>query len=172
MPYNPYGIYQPIYQGVPDMRQYQPMQQAIPQQMQAPQQTGQQPGRIWVPNMQAANDYLVAPNGAVDLWDMNAPVVYLKQADASGRPTMRVFDLVERTGDMNAQRMQENAPQYATKAELEALSRKVEELLKPTSKEEKNESFLQRDEPERTRSAQHGPAVSELHEPDAGPRPA
>jgi hypothetical protein len=40
--------------------------------------------------------YPVAPNNAVALWNQNDPVVYLKQADASGRPSMKIYDLVER----------------------------------------------------------------------------
>ena len=31
--------------------------------------------------------YLVAPNSAVALWDSNSPTIYLKQADASGKPS-------------------------------------------------------------------------------------
>lgn len=73
------------YQPAPQMQQYQPQ----------PQQTQNQ-SIIWIPNEQAANDFIVAPNNAVTLWDMNAPVVYVKKADASGKPTMTTYDLVER----------------------------------------------------------------------------
>ena len=63
--------------------QYQP---APSMQYPAPQPQPQQPSGgqsiIWVPNEKAANEFIVAPNNAVTLWDMNAPVVYVKKADA------------------------------------------------------------------------------------------
>lgn len=51
---------------------------------------------IWVKGAGEAAAYPVAPNNAVALWDSDAPVIYLKQADASGRPVVKAFDLVER----------------------------------------------------------------------------
>ena len=145
MPYiNPYGMYQPMYPGIPSMQQYQspmqqPMQSPVQQTIQQPAQQAQaqpdsasaQSGRIWVPNEQAATNYLVAPNSAVDLWDMNAPVVYLKQADASGKPTMTIYDLVERTPNrMPTQNVQTPASDYVTHAELEAHTARLDALAK------------------------------------------
>ncbi len=110
MPY-PYTTYQtPYYQPyqppMPDqlaqLRQNQ-MQQSM---MQQPMQTSAQPpnpvpnqqnGIIWVGSKMEADNYLVAPNSAVALWDMNNPVVYLRQADSTGKPATKVYDLVERT---------------------------------------------------------------------------
>ena len=43
-----------------------------------------------------AKMYPVAPNAAVSLWSESEPVIYLKQADATGKPTLKIFDLVER----------------------------------------------------------------------------
>lgn len=57
----------------------------------------QQNGIIWVGSKMEADNYLVAPNSAVALWDMNNPVVYLRQADSTGKPATKVYDLVERT---------------------------------------------------------------------------
>lgn len=51
---------------------------------------------IWVKGSAEAAAYPVAPNNAVALWDSDAPVIYLKQADAAGKPTVKAFDLVER----------------------------------------------------------------------------
>jgi len=39
---------------------------------------------------------MIAPNAAVALWDSSAPTVYLKKADASGKPSLTIYDLVER----------------------------------------------------------------------------
>lgn len=137
--YQPYQPYQPP---MPDQlaqlrqNQYQPMQN-----MQQPQQTQpmQQPSIVWVPNEQAAREYLVAPNSAVTLWDSGAPVVYLKQADASGKPSMKIYDLVERT-QRPVQAPQVPAVEYAPLSRLEALEARLNELTavkdppKPTKK--------------------------------------
>ena len=128
--YNTNGFY-PQY-SFNGYQQYQPAPQ-MPQQpvMQNAQQTAQpvQPqitapsSIIWVRNQNEAAMYPVAPNNAVALWDQNAPAVYLKQADASGKPTMKIYDLVERTETV-AESTNENTakvPAYATKEELEAV---------------------------------------------------
>ena len=91
--YNPYvNPYNAPYGG-------QQMQQQMYQpQMQQPPQGAQQPsnGFVWVNDINEAANYLVAPNSAVQLWDKNSPCVYLKTADAAGKPKMQIFDLVER----------------------------------------------------------------------------
>lgn len=102
----PYVYQQPIYNQPIGQPISQPMQEPMmrPQYQLAPQMPAYQPqpqqpqnqSIIWVPNEQAANDFIVAPNNAVTLWDMNAPVVYVKKADASGKPSMTTYDLVER----------------------------------------------------------------------------
>ncbi len=101
----PYPYYTPQYNFNPYSYGYQPQQMVQPvQQPQNIQPTVQQPIQqpsspstiIWVRNNQDAAMYPVAPNNAVALWDSSAPVIYLKQADASGKPSMKIYDLVER----------------------------------------------------------------------------
>lgn len=58
--------------------------------------TRPQEERIWVPNQQAAEVYLMAPNSFVRLWDSNANVFYEKRTDASGRPSMEAFEYARR----------------------------------------------------------------------------
>lgn len=126
--YTPYAPYQPP---MPDQLaqlragQYQPMQP--PQQ---PQQGNAQ--IVWVPGGQAAFEYPVAPNSAVALWDSTAPVIYLKQADASGKPTTKIYDLVERNAAAPPASppatVQAPAVEYATKEDLAALAARVEAL--------------------------------------------
>ena len=91
--YNPYVNHYNAPYGGQQMKQqmYQP-------QMQQPPQGAQQAskGFVWVDNIQEALNYIVAPNCAVQLWDRNSPCVYLKTADAAGKPNMQIFDLVER----------------------------------------------------------------------------
>lgn len=60
------------------------------------QQQAQPTSIIWVQGEKEAATYPVAPNNAVALWDSDAPVIYLKKADAAGKPTLQAFDLVER----------------------------------------------------------------------------
>ena len=128
MAFNPY--YQnPYYpQPMPDnlmqMRQQQMMQPAPPPVPQNPVATG---GVQWVSSEQEARGYLIAPNSAVALWDSTAPTVYLKQADASGKPTLKIYDLVERAETAP------NAPQkpgveFVTRKEFDALAALVGEL--------------------------------------------
>lgn len=131
MPYIPYG-YQPGYYGqaMPDQLA-QLRQNAYQQPMmgQAAQQTQGTPSIIWVPNAQAAEGYLVAPNSAVVLWDSSAPVVYLKQTDASGKPSMKTYDLVERTSIPHPQpAAQEPDGITVLKSEVERLKSELGEL--------------------------------------------
>ena len=123
--YNPYqGYYQPNFQ-----TQFQPIVQT-PQTMQNQQQNIQavQPLQsaqsiIWVSGDKEASMYPIAPNNAVTLWSQSEPVVYLKQADASGKPTMKIYDLVERTETAsNANVIEDdNLSAYATKEEVSAI---------------------------------------------------
>ena len=128
MAFNPY--YQnPYYpQPMPDnlmqMRQQQMMQPAPPPVPQNPVATG---GVQWVSSEQEARGYLIAPNSAVALWDSTAPTVYLKQSDASGKPTLKIYDLVERAETAS------NAPQkpgveFVTREEFDRLAALVGEI--------------------------------------------
>ena len=140
--YTPYYGYQPYQPYQPPMadqlmqlrqNQYQPNMQQVPQQQASP-------SIVWVQNEMEAANYLVAPNSAVTLWDSNAPVVYLKQADASGKPSMKIYDLVERNS-RPVQAPVAPAVEYATKDELAALAARLDALtaikeasVKPTTK--------------------------------------
>ena len=136
MPNYPY-YYQPYQPPMADQlmqlrqNQYQPNMQQVPQQA--------APSIVWVQNEMEAVNYLVAPNSAVTLWDSNAPVVYLKQADASGKPSMKIYDLVERS-QRPAQAPQTPVVEYAPLSRLEALEARLNELTavkdppKPTKK--------------------------------------
>ena len=77
--------------------------------------------------------YLVAPNSAVALWDSNSPTIYLKQADASGKPSIKIYDLVERASGHRTPQ-QAASTEFATKAELQALAARLDAL---TAKEDK-----------------------------------
>nr|DAP26455.1 MAG TPA: hypothetical protein [Caudoviricetes sp.]DAZ64786.1 MAG TPA: hypothetical protein [Caudoviricetes sp.] len=133
----PYVYQQPIYNQPIGQPISQPMQEPMmrPQYQPAPQMSAYQPqpqqpqnqSIIWIPNEQAANDFIVAPNNAVTLWDMNAPVVYVKKADASGKPSMIVYDLVERAqaAPAPAAPRKDMSEEYVTRREFEELVAKL-----------------------------------------------
>jgi hypothetical protein len=128
MSFNPY--YQnPYYpQPMPDnlmqMRQQQMMQPAPPPVPQNPVATG---GVQWVSSEQEARGYLIAPNSAVALWDSTAPTVYLKQADASGKPTLKIYDLVERA-ETAPNAPQKPGAEFVTREEFDRLAALVGEI--------------------------------------------
>lgn len=128
MAFNPY--YQTPYypQPMPDnlmqMRQQQMMQPAPPPVPQNPVATG---GVQWVSSEQEARGYLIAPNSAVALWDSTAPTVYLKQADASGKPTLKIYDLVERAETPRTAPKGESV-EFVTREEFDRLAALVGEL--------------------------------------------
>lgn len=147
----PYVYQQPIYNQPPMMQE--PMmrsQYQLTPQYPAPQPQPQQSGGqsiIWVPNEKAANEFIVAPNNAVTLWDMNAPVVYVKKADASGKPTMTTYDLVERSTAPVSPTAPQTVPtvEYVTRKDFDELAAKVAALsVKPVRKvkEAENESTV------------------------------
>lgn len=49
-------------------------------------------GIIWVQGEAGAKSYLVAPNTTVQLWDSESQTIYLKSADASGMPSIKILD--------------------------------------------------------------------------------
>lgn len=131
---------------VPDRLSQLRMQQQNQQLMQSPQTVQAQPlqgnigqvtssnpqsnGMIWVSGRQEADGYLIAPNSAVALWDQNNPVVYLRKADSTGKPSTVVYDLVERTDNPPAQTApQIDLSQYVTIDQLESIL--AERLKKP-----------------------------------------
>ena len=127
---------QPIMQGPQIGQQGQPMQ---PQQLPAnPMAGGAQNGMIWVSGRQEADGYLIAPNSAVALWDANNPVVYLRKADSTGKPSTVVYDLVERTDNPLTQPApQIDLSRYVTIDQLEdILAERLKRASKPTKPKE------------------------------------
>lgn len=128
---NPYMP--PMQDNLAQLRQQQ--MQAIPPM---PQNPLPQSGVQWVSGEQEARSWMVAPNAAVALWDSTAPTVYLKQADASGKPTLKVYDLVERLASApDAQKAP--AAEYVTRKEFDALAALVSEIKGKKRKEEKSD---------------------------------
>lgn len=82
---------------------------------------------IWVQGEGAAKSYPVAPNTSVPLWDSEANVVYIKSADASGMPSIKILDYTVRD---NAPRKTESAPQvdFVTHNELADIQKEIDAL--------------------------------------------
>ena len=79
-----YTPYTPLYQPYPIYQQPIIQPQYQPQTQQPQNQVNSQNSIIWVRNQNEAAMFPLAPNNAVALWDSGSPVIYLKQADASG----------------------------------------------------------------------------------------
>ena len=105
---------------------YQPYYQA-PNYQQNTQQQMQGNGIVWVSGEAAAKSYPVAPNTSVALWDSEANVIYIKSADGSGMPSMKVVDYTMR--DTNARRS-EMSPQsdFVTKDDLLPIRKDIDAL--------------------------------------------
>ena len=122
--YNPYinpyaSPYNP--QPQPMMQNFQQQQQPIPQiQQQTPQN-----GFVWVDGIEEANNFYVAPNNAVQLWDKNLPCIYKKSADAAGKPTMQIFDLVERKNEQLQKPAECDLSCFVKKDELTHLEERI-----------------------------------------------
>ena len=105
---------------------YFPMGYGYPSNMIPNQQTQQQNFNtgniIWVSGEAGARGYPVAPNTTIQLWDSEAQIVYLKSADASGMPSMKILDYTIRDNAVQGNALQK--PQidlsgYVTKEEFE-----------------------------------------------------
>lgn len=124
--FNPY-----LYQPAPVQAPQVPAPTPVPPQAPAPAQTSTA-GMIWVTGDKDAALYPVAPNNAVPLWHQSEPIVYLKTADATGKPTLKTYNLVERPETPAEDRKPEDGklPAYATKDELAAVVGAVRDIDK------------------------------------------
>lgn len=111
------------------------------QQNYASQQTYQNSPLIWVQGEAGAKSYMVAPNQTVVLFDSEAQIIYLKSADASGMPSIKVLDYTIR----------DNTPQkaeilgtsdFATKDDISAIQKEIDALkakIRPVERTERKE---------------------------------
>ena len=111
---------------------YQPTQFYYPQQQQAqqpqPQPAQQSNGIIWVQGEAGAKSYLVAPNTTVQLWDSESDVIYLKSADASGMPSMKVIDYKVRNSASEQSHSVSPHASYATKDDVSMLQAEIDRI--------------------------------------------
>lgn len=106
---------------------YYPQSQQIQAQAQQNNMSQNNNGIIWVQGEASAKSYLVAPNTTVALWDSEAEVIYLKSADASGMPTMRILDYSIRDNTpKNVPILADN--NFATKEDINMLQDEINEF--------------------------------------------
>lgn len=121
----PMGNYSPQYSQTP-MNQMQMNNMQMQPQM---QQQSNNAGFVWVQGEAAAKAYPVAAGNSVLLMDSEAPVLYMKSTDVSGRPLpMEIYDLVKRENIVASQPKQPqiDLSEYVKMSDLES---KVKELV-------------------------------------------
>ena len=88
----------------------------------------------WVTGEAGAKSYLVAPNSTATLWDSEAQTIYLKSADASGMPSMKILDYTIRDNGANmpnrplVEKEPSNSTEYVLKSDFDALRVELEGL--------------------------------------------
>ena len=81
----------------------------------------------WVQGEGAAKSYLVAPGCTVALFDNESQTIYIKSADASGMPSMKILDYTFReTSPQN--RNNSALADYASKEDVDYLKKEIESL--------------------------------------------
>ena len=95
---------------------------------QPPQQQQQGNAPIWVQGLQGAKSFLVAPNTTVQLWDTEAQSIYLKSADASGMPSIKILDYKVRENTPSRSTESAQPTSYVTVEQFHILEQKLADL--------------------------------------------
>ena len=109
---------------------YQPMYQAsaYPTQMNVgSSQSNTQNPLIWVQGEAAAKSYPIAPNTSVPLFDSEANVIYIKSADMSGMPSIKILDYTVRDNTPQKADIQP-VGDFATKDDLLSIQKEIDAL--------------------------------------------
>lgn len=128
----------------PNYSAYNPYaQQQIQNQQQPTSPTPSIPqnnGIIWVQGEAGARAYMVAPNNTVQLWDSESQTIYLKSADSSGMPTIKILDYTIRNNEQKNVDISQKSPNtsdFATKEDILSLKDEINEIrtqIKPQKK--------------------------------------
>lgn len=135
MAYNGFPVTYPQY--YPQYSQMSP----TPMSGTSPQQNN---GMIWIQGVESAKAFQVAPNSTVVLWDSEQQCCYIKSADASGMPSMRILDYTIRS---EAPRTAQNAlygnnTDIPTRQDLNAMQGQIDALKEQIERITKYESAL------------------------------
>lgn len=116
---------------------YQPMQYQQNQQGQS-----QNSGIIWVQGEAGAKSYLLAPNSSVTLWDSEAQTIYLKSADATGMPSIKILDYTIRGKQQDAEKSETpKMDDYVTKDEFHAFEEKIQKRFDRMSQKKDGQRY-------------------------------
>ena len=110
--YNNYGGY-PYW----NMYQSQTYQQQTPMNQYA-----------YVNGIEGAKSYQMQPNQTIMLMDSDSPICYMKSANGMGQSTLRYFKLIEVSESDLKANQNSNNNDYVSKAEFEALTKRMDEL--------------------------------------------
>lgn len=122
---------QPMYGAQP---QQQPQQQFQPQYMQKPNSNVE-----YVNGIEGAKALALPPNHTRLLIDSDSQAFFIKSTDNEGKPTIRIFDYVERNGEEKPKAQQMN---FVTIEQFEDFKKDIYERIKPkqnVNKENRNE---------------------------------
>ena len=126
------------------------LQSQYQQTVNVPQMTPQpqiNQGLLWVSGEVGAKSYLVTPNSTVLLMDSDASRFYLKSADQSGMPSLRIFEYTEVQNTPQTSVIAPNSDlkeldsKYVTREEYDGLKSLYGKIL------ERLDSVVIRDEP-------------------------
>ena len=92
----------------------------------------QQSNIVWVQGVEGAKAHPVGAGNTVLMMDSESQTLFIKSADASGVPSLRVFDYTERTGKV------EPSP-YITREEFEEAIAKLKPAKKKKVEDEDDE---------------------------------
>ena len=151
--YQPYLQYQ--------QQSYQPQASSYQTQPVSYQPSGGS-GITWVDGVSSARAYPVANGTSILLMDSNESAFYIKSADQSGMPSLRIFDYVERAqNQQSGQPQAAQAPQnqeaiaqreapkvdmslYVTRDELDQAKKDIEEKIENLSSSAVTSSVVQK----------------------------
>ena len=107
-----------------------PYQQPVVREPITPQGVMQTPmmqndSMIWVQGEEGMKSYRVAPNATVPLWDSERQTIYLKSADAMGRPSVEYIDYTIREKSKPAPN---DGQTYVTKDEFDKLNSQLSDI--------------------------------------------
>ena len=100
---------------------------------------------IWVQGEAGAKSYLLSPGNTVALWDSEAQTIYLKSADASGMPSMRVLDYTIREDAHKTPNLGSQSD-FATKDDVVSIQKQIDEIRANLRRGAGHESSLSADE--------------------------
>ena len=124
-PYPSSGYSPPTINNMP----YSPqMNGGVSQLPYSPAQNQNNNGLIWVQGEAGAKAYLIVPGSTVMLMDSEAMRFYLKSADASGVPSLRIFEYNELSHGIPVAPQATPLEQGITRAEYDELMARYDEL--------------------------------------------